>query len=334
MRRCGAQLEPPGEHRPGSAQYTFLDHDLASTSPVEVRRLPPHHLLERHHPRQQPRHFAPSSCRSFDAHGGGHVFTGHEHNNERTLLCRPIRSWPGAGTVLRHDGWRAKNLYPLGLSVLHGLRRVGAPLRRVAVRRRDADGEGDRVDGTVRYSMTLVKSPGGTVRRRRQRARHPARGTLATRTTTSMTIASSTTTTTTPISTTTTTARRSPVPRPRPRSRRLPRRASSGASCAPRSMLRLSDSWTPSLRVGFRCAYGEGRGRRQAPRSSARLNPGAEIGGARARDVPTRAGRCHQAPALPQVLERAPDQARRARGDSSALRRPDRPARAPVASTP
>ena len=63
--RARGRARQQRQHKPGSAQYAFLDQDLAaSTATLEVRRLPPHHLLERHDARQQPGRSAPTSCRS------------------------------------------------------------------------------------------------------------------------------------------------------------------------------------------------------------------------------------------------------------------------------
>src|SRR6266853_5988927 len=58
--------------------------------------------------------------------------------------------------------------------------------------------------------------------------------------------------------------------------------------------------------------------RRERPQAGAavlcRLDPGLETGGARGGKVPVPAGHGHQAPAPPQVLEGAPDQAAGVRG--------------------
>src|SRR5205807_1909996 len=130
----------------------------------------------------------------FDAHAVDMVFTGHEHNYERTLPLQANQVVaPGAGTVYVTTGGGAKNLYPLGpLSFFTAYAESVHHFVRVAVDGETLTEEMIGVDGTVRDSMTLVKSPGGTV---------PT--TTTTSTTTSTTIASSPTTTT-PISTTTT----------------------------------------------------------------------------------------------------------------------------------
>jgi len=97
--RRGAQLEPPGEHRARERAVHLLDHDLARNLAVEVRRLPPHHLLERHHPRQQPRHSRRARAALRRARGWTWCSRGHEHNYERPCLCRPSGRGAGGGTV-------------------------------------------------------------------------------------------------------------------------------------------------------------------------------------------------------------------------------------------
>ncbi|TMA39373.1 MAG: hypothetical protein E6J79_03615 [Deltaproteobacteria bacterium] len=191
---------------PGSAQYTFLDHDLASTSA-------PWKFVVFHHTIYSSgiTHGSNLVIRAelvplFDAHAVDMVFMGHEHNYERTLPLQANQVVPqGTGTVYVTTGGGAKNLYPLGPpgfftayaeSVHHFVR--------VAVDGETLTEEMIAVDGTVRDSMTLVKNAGGTV---------PTTTTTSTTTSTTTTPTSSTTTTSTTIvgATTSTTLPAAPV---------------------------------------------------------------------------------------------------------------------------
>src|SRR5438067_9385103 len=169
---------------PGSLQYTFLDHDLASTS-ARWKLVFFHHTIYS----SGTTHGSNLVIRAnlvplFDAHAVDMVLMGHEHNYERTLPLRANQVVaPGAGTVYVTTGGGGKNLYPFGpLSHFTANAESVHHFVRIAVDGDSLTEEMIDVDGTVGDSTTLVKGPGSTT---------------STTTTSSTTIARSTTSSTT-----------------------------------------------------------------------------------------------------------------------------------------
>jgi len=172
---------------PGSLQYTFLDHDLASTS-ARWKLVFFHHTIYS----SGTTHGSNLVIRAnlvplFDAHAVDMVLMGHEHNYERTLPLRANQVVaPGAGTVYVTTGGGGKNLYPFGpLSHFTAHAESVHHFVRIAVDGDSLTEEMIDVDGTVGDSTTLVKGPGSTT------------STTTTSSTTTTTIAGSTTTSTT-----------------------------------------------------------------------------------------------------------------------------------------
>jgi len=180
---------------PGSAQYTFLDHDLGSTSAVWKFVVFHHTIYSSGITHGSNLVIRANLVPLFDAHGVDIVFNGHEHNYERTLPLQANQVVaPGAGTVYVTTGGGGKGLYPLGpLSFFTAYAESVHHFVRVAV---DGDTLTEEMignDGTVRDSMTLSKGPGGTG------------STTTSSTTTTTTVTSTTTSTTTPSYATTST---------------------------------------------------------------------------------------------------------------------------------
>src|SRR5207249_11602712 len=149
---------------PGSLQYTFLDHDLASTS-ARWKLVFFHHTIYS----SGTTHGSNLVIRAnlvplFDAHAVDMVLMGHEHNYERTLPLRANQVVaPGAGTVYVTTGGGGKNLYPFGpLSHFTAHAESVHHFVRIAVDGDSLTEEMIDVDGTVGDSTTLLKSPGST----------------------------------------------------------------------------------------------------------------------------------------------------------------------------
>ena len=149
---------------PGSAQYMFLEHDLAASSAAWK-------FVVFHHPIYSSGtvHGSSLTIRTnlvplFDAYAVDMVFMGHEHNYERTLPLRADQVVaPGAGTVYVTTGGGGKNLYPFGpLSFFTAHAESVHHFVRIVVDGDSLTEEMIDVDGTVRDSTTLVKSPGST----------------------------------------------------------------------------------------------------------------------------------------------------------------------------
>src|SRR5438552_2233036 len=175
---------------PGSAQSMFPEHDLAASSAAWK-------FVGFHHPIYSSGtvHGSSLTIRTnlvplFDAYAVDMVFMGHEHNYERTLPLRADQVVaPGAGTVYVTTGGGGKNLYPFGpLSFFTAHAESVHHFVRIVVDGDSLTEEMIDVDGTVRDSTTLVKSPGSTP---------STTTTSSTTTTTSATSGGSTTTSTT-----------------------------------------------------------------------------------------------------------------------------------------
>src|SRR5947208_2898823 len=146
---------------PGSLQYTFLDHDLASTS-ARWKLVFFHHTIYS----SGTTHGSNLVIRAnlvplFDAHAVDMVLMGHEHHYERTLpLPANQVVAPGAGTVYVTTGGGGKNLYPFGrLSPFTAHAESVHHFVRIAV---DGDSLTEAltdVDVTVMVPTTMVKCP-------------------------------------------------------------------------------------------------------------------------------------------------------------------------------
>ena len=150
---------------PGSAQYTFLDHDLALTSATWKFVFFHHTIYSSGVTHGSNLVIRANLVPLFDAHAVDIVFTGHEHNYERTLPLQANQVVaPGAGTVYVTTGGGGKNLYPFGpLSSFTAYAQSVHHFVRVAIDGETLTEEMIADDGTVRDSLTLVKTPGSTV---------------------------------------------------------------------------------------------------------------------------------------------------------------------------
>ena len=112
---------------------------------MEVRRLPPPHLLERHRARQQPDHpDQPGTALRRLRRGHGVHGTRAQLRAHAAAAGRSGRR-SGGGHGLRHDGRRGEEPLPVRpAQLLHGARGVGAPFRAHRGRRRLADRGDDR----------------------------------------------------------------------------------------------------------------------------------------------------------------------------------------------
>jgi len=160
-------LNSNGNTAPGSAQYMFLDSELAASTAV-WKFVVFHHTIYS----SGTTHGSDLGIRTdlvplFDAHGVDIVFMGHEHNYERTKPLRGCLSDPcagdqivesGAGTVYMTTGGGGKELYPLGpLSSFTAYAESVHNFTRVVVDGESLFEQMIGEDGVVRDSLTLVK---------------------------------------------------------------------------------------------------------------------------------------------------------------------------------
>ncbi|MCC6847334.1 MAG: metallophosphoesterase [Deltaproteobacteria bacterium] len=177
-----AVLNSTASTSPGSAQYVFLNEDLAGSA-ARWKFVAFHHSIY-----SSSDHGSSTTIRNnlvpiFDRHAVDLVFMGHEHDYERTL---PLRGGaivaPGAGTVYVTTGGGGRELYPAGSSSFTAYSESAYHFTRVSV---DDDAlllEMVRDDGTIRDEMGLVKGTVPTPSRTATpaRTRTPAPGATAT----------------------------------------------------------------------------------------------------------------------------------------------------------
>ncbi len=157
-----AVLNSNSSTSPGSAQYDFLDEDLAASS-ATWKVVAFHHTIY-----SSGSHGSNTTIRAnlvplFDQHGVDLVFMGHDHHYERT---EPLRAGaivaPGSGTVYVTTGGGGRELYDVGSSSFTAYAESAHHFTRVSV---DDDAlllQMVREDGVVRDEMGLVKGTGPT----------------------------------------------------------------------------------------------------------------------------------------------------------------------------
>jgi hypothetical protein len=143
---------------PGSAQYTFLDTDLAATTrPWKFVAF--HHSIYSSGEHGGDLELREQLVPLFDRHGVDVVFMGHDHQYERTL---PLRDYqvvaPGAGTVYVTTGGGGREIRSVDGGTVTAYAESAFHFTRV-----DVDGgrlllQMIREDGAVRDAVTLVKA--------------------------------------------------------------------------------------------------------------------------------------------------------------------------------
>src|SRR5438552_9622555 len=151
-------LDSNASTKPGSPQYTFLDHDLAaSTATWKVVVF--HHTIYS----SGTKHGSNLTIRAnlvplFDTHGVDLVLAAHEHNYERT---KPLRNnqvvSAGQGTVYVTTGGGGQELYTVGTSSFTAHSESVHHFTRVAVNGGNLLAQMVRVDGSIGDEFTLVK---------------------------------------------------------------------------------------------------------------------------------------------------------------------------------
>jgi len=151
-------LNSNGNTSPGSAQYRFLDQDLAA-SPALWKFVAFHHTIYSSgttHGSNLP--IRANLVPLFDKHGVDIVLMGHEHNYERTAPLRADQVVaPGGGTVYITTGGGGHDLYPVGQTSFTAYAESASHFTRVVVDGGTLVEQMIRVDGAVRDTMTLVK---------------------------------------------------------------------------------------------------------------------------------------------------------------------------------
>jgi hypothetical protein len=140
---------------PGSAQYDFLEQDLAATGQRWK-------FVAFHHPiYSSSLHGSDTTMRAnlvplFDQYGVDVVFMGHDHDYERTrpLVGNVVQS---AGTIYITTGGGGRGLYAAGTSSFTAYSESAHHFVRVAVDGDSLVQQMIRADGAVRDQMTLVK---------------------------------------------------------------------------------------------------------------------------------------------------------------------------------
>jgi Calcineurin-like phosphoesterase len=147
---------------PGSAQYNFLDQDLAATGQRWK-------FVAFHHPiYSSSKHGSSTGIRAnlvplFDKNHVDIVFMGHDHDYERTKpLVGSAVVGPNAGTVYITTGGGGKDLYAAGTSFFTAYSESVHHFTRVAVDGDSLVEQMIRTDGVVRDQMTLVKGATST----------------------------------------------------------------------------------------------------------------------------------------------------------------------------
>src|SRR5881398_3668457 len=134
-------LDSNASTRPGSAQYTFLDHDLAASTATWK-------LVDFHH----------TIYSSGGVHGVDLVLMGHEHNYERT---NPLRGnqvvSAGQGTTYITTGGGGQALYRVGSSSFTAHSESVHHFTRLAVNDGSLLAQMIRTDGTIGDEVMLVK---------------------------------------------------------------------------------------------------------------------------------------------------------------------------------
>jgi hypothetical protein len=154
-------LNTDGNTSPGSAQHTFLDQDLAASTATwkfVVLHYPPYSSGTPGTNATVQANLVPL----FDRHAVDIVFTGHDHDYERTL---PLRGGavvaPGAGTVYVVTGGGGESIVPVGASPFTAYSESVFHFVRVAVQGGGLLLQMIREDGSVGDAMTLAKTAPG-----------------------------------------------------------------------------------------------------------------------------------------------------------------------------
>ena len=148
---------------PGSAQYVFLDQDLAASG-ARWKFVAFHHTIYS----SGSSHGSNLTIRNnliplFDKYHVDIVFMGHEHDYERTKSLNGNQVVAdGAGTVYITTGGGGKELYNVGKSSFTAYSESVHHFTRVAINGGQLTGSMIRDDGVVRDSFALTKGGGGT----------------------------------------------------------------------------------------------------------------------------------------------------------------------------
>ena len=151
-------LDSNASTRPGSAQYTFLDHDLAAST-ATWKLVAFHHTIYS----SGGVHGSNLTIRAnlvplFDAHGVDLVLMGHEHNYERT---KPLRGnqvvSAGQGTTYITTGGGGQALYRVGSSSFTAHSESVHHFTRLAVNDGSLLAQMIRTDGTIGDEVMLMK---------------------------------------------------------------------------------------------------------------------------------------------------------------------------------
>lgn len=149
---------------PGSAQYTFLDQDLAASN-ATWNFVAFHHTIYSSSHHGSDIVLRDNLVPLFDEHRVDVVFMGHDHDYERTEPLVNDQVVPaGSGTVYITTGGGGRDLYPSGTSSFTAYSEAAFHFTRVHVDGNTLTTEMVRVDGAIRDTMTLVKSAGGPAR--------------------------------------------------------------------------------------------------------------------------------------------------------------------------
>ena len=155
-----AVLDSNSRTSPGSAQYTFLDADLAASG-ARWKVVAFHHTIYSSGSHGSNATIQANLVPLFDARAVDVVFMGHDHDYERTLPLRGGQVVPaGQGTVYVTTGGGGRELTAVGTSSFTAHAEAGFHFTRASV-------DGDllllqmiRVDGSIGDWTTLVKGPG------------------------------------------------------------------------------------------------------------------------------------------------------------------------------
>src|SRR5262245_371602 len=150
---------------PGSAQYTFLDSDLAASSAL-WKFVAFHHTIYSSGDHASATALQASLAPVFDRYAVDMVFMGHDHDYERTFPLRANQVVaPGEGTVYITTGGGGRELRPVGTSFFTAHSETGSHFTRVAIDGGSLLVQMVRSDGAIRDTMTLVKGTPGAAPR-------------------------------------------------------------------------------------------------------------------------------------------------------------------------
>jgi hypothetical protein len=150
-------LNTDGNTSPGSAQYTFLDQDLAASTATwkfVVFHYPPYSSGTPGTNVAVQTNLVPL----LDRHAVDIVFAGHDHDYERTLPLRGgVVTAPGAGTIYVVTGGGGESILPVGASPFTAYAESIFHFVRVAVQDGGLRLQMIREDGRVADTLTLAK---------------------------------------------------------------------------------------------------------------------------------------------------------------------------------